>query len=339
MRTKIEIDPKEITGVIKIINSHLNKDLLIEDLLIELLKGNVLSSDFLFILLSKLQKMGIIEGKHGILRIKKSVDNEFSKSLIEMIKREVSKKRLIFVTPLEVAKFYQCPRRFYLEKIVLSKQFKKERGKVWDGEVLHLAVKMFIENMMKKDIEDLIKTIPRLTLEKYAGKTTIKKDVIEDFLIKLYGLIKDERFNLLVSERTILSMKNGLMGTPDIIVRGDSGEFIPIDIKLGKIDRRGIKKEHMLQNTGGAILIEDFFRTRINKSYLIYLQAGSVVQMELTNDMKKEFILFKRELERVSMKEIIPPMSKLPNARERVCKGCHVKPSCNNIEELSRMGR
>ncbi len=338
MRTKIKVNLEEINRIIKIINKHLNEDVLIKDLLIELLEEKVSSSDYLFLLLSKLQKMRLVEGRRGILEIRGVIDNKVSHTLIEKINRELPKTK-IFVTPLEVAKFYQCPRRFYLEKIVLSKQFKKERGKVWDGEVLHLAVQMFINKLVKKDVDELITIIPRITLEKYAGKTTITERAIGNFLMKLLMLIGDEKFNFLVPERTLLSIKSGLMGTPDVIARNEVGEFIPIDIKLGRIDRKRIKKEHMLQNTGEAILVEDFLRTKVDRSYLIYFQAGSVVQTRLTKNIKKEFISFKRKLERVSMKKIIPPMSKLPNARARVCRGCHVKPSCDNIYELSGMGR
>jgi len=338
MRTRIEVNPKEIARIIKIINGHLNDEIRINDLLLELLRIKVSSSDYLFILLSKLQKIGLVEGRRGILKIKGVIDNELSHSLIEKINREVSKMKIL-VTPLEVAKFYQCPRRFYLEKVVLSRQFKKERGRVWDGEVLHLAVQMFINNLSKGNVDELMAKIPKTTLKKYAGKITITEKDVRDFLMKLYRLTKDEKFDFLVSERTLLSIKNGLRGTPDLIARNESGEFIPIDVKLGKIDRRGIKKEHMLQNTGEAILVEDFLRTKIDKSCLIYFRSDSVIQTELKRDIKKEFISLKRELERMSKKGVIPPMSKLPNARARVCRGCHVKPSCDNIEELSGMGR
>jgi len=141
----------------------------------------------------------------------------------------------------------------------------------------------------------------------------------------------------LISERTLLSLKRGIMGTPDIIAKNKNGEFVPIDIKFGRIDRRGIKKEHLLQNIGEALLVEDFLRKKINSTYLVYFQASSAVKIELTDEMKGEFMLFKKELERISTKKIIPCMSRLENARTRVCKGCHVKPACENIEELVRI--
>ena len=337
MRTEIEVYPNEIARIVKIINGYLNKEILIKDLLIELLRKKVSSSDYLFLLLSKLQGLGLVEGKRGVLKIKDRIDDKLLSKLERKLNEEISRKRRIFVTPLEVAKFYQCPRRFYLEKVVLSRQFKKERGRVWDGEVLHLAVKTFIDNIMKKNVDELVTEIPKSIMSKYIGKTTITEKAIGDFLLKLYQLIKDEKFNFLTSERTLLSMKRGVMGTPDIIARNESGEFVPIDIKLGRIDKRGVKKEHVLQNTGEALLVEYFLRTKINISYLIYFQASSVIRVQLTDDIKKEFISYKKMLERISTKKRIPYMSRLPNARSRVCRGCHVRPACDNIEGLIRI--
>ena len=54
MRTEIEIDSRDIVKIVKTINSHLNQEISIDDLLLELLRKGVASSDHLFILLSKL---------------------------------------------------------------------------------------------------------------------------------------------------------------------------------------------------------------------------------------------------------------------------------------------
>jgi len=340
MRTRIDVDLREIARIVKIINEYSNEEISIKDFLVELLRHKVSSSDYLFIILSKLQEMGFVEGKYGTLKIKKNITDVLTKKLTNDLTKEISQKKIILVTPLELAKFYQCPRRFYLEKVVLSRQFKKEKGEVWDGEVLHLSVKLFIDNLMKKSVDELVNKVPKFALERFKDKATIKKEALSNFLLKLYQLIEDERFDFLISERTLLSIKRGLIGTPDIIGRRANGEYIPIDIKLGRIDRRGIKKEHLLQNVGEAILVEDFLRTKIDKSYLIYFQADSEIRVHLTDEMKKEFISYKKELERVSTRTIIPNTSRLQNSRTRVCKGCHVKHACDNIEELvMTMGR
>jgi len=337
MRTEIEVDPGDIIKIVKTINSHLNQDISIDDFLLELLEKRVTSSDYLFILLSKLQERKLIDGRYGILFIKEKIGENMLNELKNKLTYEISRKRRIFVTPLEVGKFYQCPRRFYLEKVVLSRQFKRERGRVWDGEALHLAVKMLIDNISKKDVDELITDIARMSMKKYEGRTTITEKSIIDFLIKLHELIDEENFDFLISERTLLSLKKGLMGTPDIIAKDKNNEFVPIDIKLGRIDRRGVKKEHLLQNVGEALLVEDFLRKEINSTYLVYFQASKAIKVELTDEVKKEFMLFKKELERMSTKKVIPHMSRLENAGARVCRGCHVKPACENIEELVRM--
>jgi len=340
MRTRIEIDPRDIVKIIKTINNHLNQEISIDDLLLESLKKGIVSSDCLFILLSKLQERNFIDGRRGVLFIKKKIEENISNKLKNELVYEVSRKNRVFVTPLEVGKFYQCPRRFYLEKVVLSRQFKRECGGVWDGEALHSAVKMFIDNISKKNIDELITEIAGMSIKKYEGRTTITEKALVDFLVKLNELIEEEKFDFLIPERTLLCLKTGLMGTPDIIVKNKNNEFIPMDIKLGRIDKRGIKKEHLLQNIGEALLVEGFLRKKINSTYLVYFQTSSAIKVELTDEMKKEFMLFKKELERLSTKKIIPPMSRLENARMRVCKGCHVKPACENIEELVRiMGR
>jgi len=334
MRTEIEIDDRDIVKIVKTINNHLNQEILIDDLLLELLNKKVPSSDYLFIILSELQEKKIVDGKHDHLFIKESIKENVSNYLKKKLSREVWGKKRIFVTPLEIGKFYQCPRRFYLEKVVLSRQFKKEYGGVWDGEVLHLAVKTFIDNISEKDVDKSINKISKMSMGKFKGKTTITEKSVADFLIKLHELIKEENFNFLTSERTLLSIKRGVMGTPDIISINENGECVPIDIKLGRIDKIGIKKEHLLQNVGEALLVEDFFRKKIDRTYLIYFQADSAIKVDLTERMKKEFMLLKKELERVSTKKIIPPTSRLENAEVRVCKGCHVRPACENIEEL-----
>ena len=70
MRTRIEVDSRDIIKIVKTINNHLDKEISIDDLLLELLKKGVTSSDYLFILLSKLQDRKFVEGRHGVLFVK-----------------------------------------------------------------------------------------------------------------------------------------------------------------------------------------------------------------------------------------------------------------------------
>ncbi len=340
MRIGVEFDEKTVKKILAILADRVGETIKINELLIELFTDKVKSSDYLFLVLSKLERDGYVEGKRGEVEITKLIDKDEKERILNEIKEEVEKNMKIFVTPLEVAKFFQCPRRLYLEKVVMSRQFKKERGKVWDGEALHLSVKMFLDNILRLPAEKLIDEVPRAALKKFEGKTTIDEKPIREFLRNMYQLFKEERFKYVFTERTIESIKSGLVGTPDIIAMKDTGDFIAMDVKLGEFDKRkGVKKEHLLQNVGETLLVEDFFRTNIHKMYLIYFQSNTVVEIDITKKLKKEFISLKRKLEETVTKGVIPPKSKLPNAENRVCKGCHVKPVCENLEMLFKIGR
>ena len=340
MRVEVEVSVKELSKIFRMINKYVGKEVDLEHLLEELLKRGLSSSDFLFLVLSKLQELGTIKGKPGKIFIKSKVKKEVEKKIVENLVREIKRRKKIVVTPLEVAKFYQCPRRFYLEKVTMSKEFKEKRGRVWNGEALHLAVKLFIENLMKREVEDLILQIPRIAISRYKNRVTISEKSIGEFLLKLLKLIKDEKLVMFFTERTLFSLKHGLIGTPDVIAKKDDGSLIPIDVKLGKFEKKkGIKKEHLLQSVGEAFLIEDFFRKKVEFSYLIYFQSNSVVKIKISDEVKREFLFYKKKLEKVATDRKIPGKSKIPNAERRVCKGCHVKPICENIENLSKLKR
>jgi CRISPR/Cas system-associated exonuclease Cas4 (RecB family) len=150
-------------------------------------------------------------------------------------------------------------------------------------------------------------------------------------------LIKEENFANIFTEKTLQSFKVGLVGTPDMICIKEDGQIIPVDIKLGRLSRLGVKDEHLLQNVGEAILTENFFRKKVLMSYLIYFGSNSLVKIDIDEKMKKKFLNYKKQIEKICRIGNIPEMSTLPNFKRRVCPGCHVKPACDNIETLRRI--
>ncbi|MEM5882663.1 MAG: PD-(D/E)XK nuclease family protein [Candidatus Aenigmatarchaeota archaeon] len=334
MKVGIEIKDKDIYTIAQILNFYSNEEVKLEDILIKMISKNVGSSDLLFIMLQELEKRKEIEGKVGKIKVKKEIDN------LEEITRKIrfisSKNKKLFVTPLEVGKFYQCPRRLFLEKIVLAKEFKEEKGKTWDGEAIHLAINIFIKNLMKRPIENVIEYCVESALKKYDGKTNLKKEELRDFLLKFYNFLCEEGFKYLFTEKTLYSFKIGLIGTPDIIGMKEN-EIVAIDIKLGKLSNKGIKEEHLLQSIGETILLEEFFRKKIGKSYLIFFESKAVVKVDMDEEMKKKFLKYKKEIEMICKNKTIPEKGKVQNLEKRVCLGCHVKKSCENIENLRRI--
>ncbi len=326
---------KDISTVLQILSSA-TEDVKLEDILMQLIAKNISSSDLLFLVLQKLREDGHVDGSKGILKIDSLSDEEVKKVSDEIIK-EIGRNRKLFVTPLEISKFYTCPRRLFLEKIVLSKQFKERFGKTWDGEVIHTAISLFIRNLGKGETDELVDEVTKEAIEKYKDKTTLSEEKVKEFILKFNDLVKEEKFSTIYTERTFESFKIGLIGTPDLICIKEDGGVVPIDIKLGRLNDRGVKEEHLLQLTGESILIEDFFRKDVIYSYLVYFESNSLAKVEISNEMKRRVIGYKRRIENILERGRIPDKSRLYNFKSRVCLGCHVKPACDNIEALSRM--
>ncbi len=329
----MEFKERDIYEIVEILNSHLKEEVGIGDLLIQALMKKINSSDIVFLLLQILEEKGYIKGKKGSFLVNKEISDEEAKEIAKIISGKILKSKKIFVTPLEVAKFFQCPRRLFLEKVVLAKQEKEEKGKTWDGEAVHYAVNFFVKNLSSMQPKYLIEEAAKKAMEKFAGKITISKESLIDFLERFYSLIKKEGFSYILMERKFESLKAGIVGTPDIVgIKNE--EIIPIDIKLAEIKGERIKEEHLLQSVGESILVENFFRRKVNFSYLIYFSSKSLVKIRVTEKLKRKFLNYKREIERMCKIGRIPEKGKLPNMEKRVCLGCHVRQSCENIEAL-----
>jgi len=337
MRFGIEFEESIFGEIFDILKQNEGKELKIDELLKVCLTNGIVSSDYLFLVLQELSSKKVIESSKGIVKVG-IIPEEVIESSKEKIIERVKRTRRIFITPLEIAKFYQCPRRLWLEKIVLSKQEKEKAGKVWDGEAVHAAVKLMIDNMQsEKDENFLISKASEEALKKYEGMVQIEKKDLENFLRKFLELIKEENFVSIYSERTFESLREGIIGSVDVIGFKEA-EIVPIEIKYAAFKGR-IKKEHLLQAIGESILVSNYFRKEVKYSYLIYFQTNSLVKIDLNENLLRQFFKLKNQMQRFYSTGKIPPKSKLPNYVKRVCQGCHVKKACDNIETLKRMLR
>lgn len=335
MRFGIEFEESTFDEIIKIINSFQNQEVNLDDLILKMVEKRIPTTDYLFLILQELSSKKLIEsskGKVKIGNISKETLDSIKTDLLERIKRI----KKIFVTPLEIAKFYECPRRLWLEKVVLSKQEKEKVGKVWDGEAVHFAVKVLIENMVREKSEDfLIANSSQEALKKYEGMIQIDQKTLEDFLKKFLELIKEENFSLLYPEMKLESLKEGLIGSVDVI-GFKNGEIVPLEIKYASFKGR-IKKEHLLQAIGESLLVRSYFRKDVKYCYIVYFQTNSLVKIDLDERLISQFFKIKKDMQRLYSQSRIPPKSKLPNYKKRVCQGCHVKKACEYIEMFRRI--
>lgn len=329
MRIGLEEKDKEISLVFQILKKFEGKEVSLEELLMECFKNNVSLSDLVFLILQDLEKKGYCEGRRGKIKILKNLD-EVREKTERRVKERIKRIRKVFVTPLDVAKFYLCPRRLWLEKVIQAKQEKEEKGNVWDGEAVHYAVKLVVDALPQPNLDECIDK----TFEKYESKLTLKKEDLKKFLKNFLDFLKEENIQEVFSEKLIESAKNGINGRPDLVARRN-GEIFPIDIKLGKIKK--LRKEHLLQSFGEALLVEAYFRKKVNKSYIIYFGSNTVLEIEVKEKQKNEFLRLKRSIGRMLRSNFIPRRSNLPNFKMRVCKGCHVKRTCEMIENYKKV--
>ncbi|MEM0333661.1 MAG: Dna2/Cas4 domain-containing protein [Candidatus Aenigmatarchaeota archaeon] len=334
MRFSVEYDDDSFEKTVSILKNFAGKEVSLFEIEKECIKNNIISTDYLFILLQHLNIKGVVEANKGIIKIREEIGKEIIEEAREIIKRKLSSVYKLFLTPLEVAKFFQCPRRLWLEKIVLAKQEKEKVGKVWDGEALHLSIKNFIENLGKKEENVLIKESVNYGLKIFEGAVQIKSEEMEEIVKKFMEEIKRENFDLILPERTIFSIRLGLIGSIDLIAfKGE--DLYPIEIKHASYRGR-IKREHLIQSIGEALLLGNYFRTHIKHSFIFYSQTNSLVKIDISKKNVENFMRTISKIFRIYSSNRIPPKSRLPNYRERVCKGCHVKLACDNIEKIRK---
>jgi CRISPR/Cas system-associated exonuclease Cas4 (RecB family) len=335
MHVGVEKKDLEVQTILATLNQYVHEEMKLEEFLIQLLSKNIGCSDLLFIILQKLRRDDYLESKSGYVKVNKKIDDFEIEKILSEVRKELERNRRLFISPLEVSKFFQCPRRLWLEKIALSREYKEAKGKVWDGEALHSAINLLIRNFYDKEIEILSERICTAVMKKYENKISLKKERLKNFIKNFYFFLKSKNPIAIFSEKKIEALRIGLVGTPDIIVICEKEIFV-IDIKFGKVGKR-IKEEHLLQIVGESILVENFFRRKVKICYLIYFESDSATQIEISEDMKKKFLNYKKSIGKMLKSPYIPEKSKLPNYRKRVCLGCHVRPACDNIEELKKI--
>jgi len=332
MKTKIEVNREILEKSIELIDFVGKKS--IDDLILDFLLNKIYISDILFFLLQKLSNDDKIVSSLNIIEKNEYLDENYKKELIEYLENKISKlSRKLFFTPLEISKFYQCPRRFFLEKFVHSQQKKTERS--FEGEVFHKSIREFVKNYNKytHNLEVLSSMISENVLKEYQGKVEMKKEQILETLYAIDNFIKREKFKYLIPEPLLISIKYGLVGSPDLIGVTQNNEVIPIEIKTGtKRIKRGLK----IQLAGEALVIEASLRREVNKVILLSLNNRKIFRIRITEEDKKLVQNLLSRMKKTLFIKRIPPMSSLPNFRKVVCPYCHVREVCDFIEDVTK---
>ncbi len=296
----------------------------INEILINLILKRIYFSDLLFLILKKLKEDKKIEVKKNKIYIIEKIDENYLKNLKEYFSNEVKKfENKIFFSPLDISKFYQCERRFYLEKFLNVAQ--KKSKKSYEGEIIHFAIKEFFKNYLKYDIDEIAKNIKK----KYKineGETKIK-----EHLNFLYTFLRKNKFNLAIPEFKIVALKKGIFCSLDLIaIKGN--EVYPIEIKLSFRKKFSTK----LQLIGQAIALENYLRKKIDKVILIGLNTKKYFIFKISESEKLKFYKYLKKIKKVILSDKLPKIKQI-TLKKNVCKYCHVKEVCEKIEKTKKL--
>ncbi|MEM5831921.1 MAG: Dna2/Cas4 domain-containing protein [Candidatus Aenigmatarchaeota archaeon] len=332
MKLKIDISDEVLLKSIEQIDFVGKKT--IDDIILNFLNNEIYITDILFLLLQKLSKDEKISSINNEIHKSEKFSKEYINELLEYLKKRVENlSRKVFLTPLEISKFFQCQRRFFLEKVTHSKQKKSEKS--FEGEVLHKSICNFIKNYNRyiDNLETLITLVSEDVLKEYRGKTKMNKDEITKVLFSLNNLLKKLNLRYVFSEPFLISIKHGVVGTPDMIVITKDGKILPIEIKTNV---KKIKKGLKIQLAGEVFVVESFFRREINEVILLSLNNRKMYRIRIGEEDKRMVQNLLRSVKKVLAYGRIPQMSNLPNFRKVVCPYCHVKEVCDFIEEIRK---
>jgi CRISPR/Cas system-associated exonuclease Cas4 (RecB family) len=332
MKIGIEVDERIFQEILDIVCS-IEKEKNLDEILIELLLRKVYTSDILFILLQKLSKEGYIFSHVNKIRKEKNIEEEKKKEILNYLKNKVENivKNKIFFSSLDISKFSQCSRRFFLEKVVKSQQKKTQSS--FEGEVFHRASYLLIKNYNKIPLEQLISQVSERVLNEFKDKVKVEKNTILSSLGFLDEFIRKHKFKFLISEPKIISIKNGLIASPDLIGISEN-EIIPIDLKMGSLR---VKEALKIQLLSEVVVVESFFKKEVNSAMIISLLKRKVFKLKINQEEKQKVYVIKKQIERSLLSNKIFPISNLPNFRKLICPFCHVKDICDEIEKTKRI--
>ncbi len=304
-----------------IVFNEIKNNRTIFDIVFSFLIKKVECADGLFILLSKLKRDKKIEIIKNKIIFIDSIDENYKNELKKYFDERIEKlRKKIFFSPLEISKFYQCERRFFLEKYLKLKTKKDEKSK--EGEKIHKLIKFFLENYLRKNIDEIIEELKK-------NEKNIKEEY-KDYLNFLNNFLKKNKFSTVFSERRFISLEKSLISSSDLICVKD-GKIFPVEIKMSF--RKN--KATLLQLIGEAIVLERYARKKVDYVFLIGLKNKKIGKIKIDEKLKESFEKYRRKIIKVILSNKIPNIKEI-TIKKGICNYCHVKDMCDEIEKIRK---
>ncbi|MGQ9461366.1 MAG: CRISPR-associated protein Cas4 [Candidatus Bathyarchaeaceae archaeon] len=118
----------------------------------------------------------------------------------------------------------------------------------------------------------------------------------------------------------VLRMK----GKVDYVLITKFDEHIPVEIKWAE-SFQSVKRDHMLQITSYALLIEENFNTVVKRGVAYYLRSKNIKVFQISNDLKRETRCIIEKMDEIIDKELEPEV-RINKGR---CKNCGFRSYCS----------
>ena len=202
-----------------------------------------------------------------------------------------------FFSPSVIGTFFDCPLRFYLEKIKYLK--KEEERDLYDnigfdtlGNLVHMAMEHFLkhqdmnEKEFKAYIEELYEAYNRFDYNP-RGESAKKDDYINGCL-NSYHFLKNYDLKEAKSEYEITYSDNlsidgvKFHGSVDLLCKTKDGNYIIIDYKTGKRVKHDPKDTvSVIQGIIYALLVEQKLNVNIDKAIFYYSTVNNEVEVNV----------------------------------------------------------
>jgi len=121
------------------------------------------------------------------------------------------------------------------------------------------------------------------------------------------------------------SLRLGLTGQVDCIIRTVKGEYIPVDYKNMNSNNGKVWMDHKYQLVAYALLVEEKYGTVVKRGFINYIPEKLIVKVEITPTMKTHVKRVIGHIKRIIREEKLPPIRV---AKNKCAGGCGYKQIC-----------
>lgn len=267
-----------------------------------------------------------------------------------------------------LSSYLYCPRKLFLEKVLMLEEPPKEslvmgsiRHETYDKinkaeemivtsiskginlESLQALYRQECLKMLRKSIADSRKRLESINISPLDAYRKHSNFIIEESLARASNVFSFMESNdvfgeelwqkltpKIISEIRIESDTLRLKGIIDQ-VHVYENEFVPFELKTGKMPQDGVWPSHRIQLAAYSMLIEEYFGKPVKEGFVVYLDSGEKRHIVVNPFMKEEIGRL------VSEVTLLLESKKLPDFcdNENKCRKCGLKNTCYNENEVN----